>query len=265
MAARIGFGFGGQWVGSAVLLVASTTVVLGLTEALVRSRVITSSFVPAPSAVLISLPEAASQSLGPLELTIGEVAISFALAMALGVGLGLLMGGSLYANSVAGGYAFILNSTPKVIFLPLLILWFGLGLKAVVVFGVLEASLPVSLLVAGAVRDLDRDALRIAVSMGATRSQLQLKVVFPASAPAILASAQVGFVFCVTGVVLAQMFFGVGGIGALLLNDAYNLQIARLYAVALLLAILVSGVFWSTRYVTNHYAAKWHARISAPV
>jgi NitT/TauT family transport system permease protein len=250
MAARVGSGR--QRVGSATLLVATTVAGLGLIEVLVRSRVITSSFVPAPSAVLISLPVAAFQSVGPLELTIGEIAISFALAMALGVALGLLMGSSIYANSVAGGYAFVLNSTPKVIFLPLLILWFGLGLKAVVVFGVLEASLPVSLLVAGAVRDLDRDVLRIAVSMGATPSQLQLKVVL-------------GFVFCVAGVVLAQTFFGVGGIGALLLNDAYELQIARLYAVALLLATLVSVVFWSTRYVTNHYAARWHTRISALV
>jgi NitT/TauT family transport system permease protein len=263
MAARVGSGR--QRVGSATLLVATTVAGLGLIEVLVRSRVITSSFVPAPSAVLISLPVAPFQSVGPLELTIGEIAISFALAMALGVALGLLMGSSIYANSVAGGYAFVLNSTPKVIFLPLLILWFGLGLKAVVVFGVLEASLPVSLLVAGAVRDLDRDVLRIAVSMGATPSQLQLKVVLPASAPAILASTQVGFVFCVAGVVLAQTFFGVGGIGALLLNDAYELQIARLYAVALLLATLVSVVFWSTRYVTNHYAARWHTRISALV
>jgi ABC-type nitrate/sulfonate/bicarbonate transport system permease component len=263
MAARVGSGR--RRLSSALLLAATVVAGLGLIEALVRSGTITSSFVPAPSAVLFSLPTAASQSLGPLELTLGEVAISFAIAMALGVALGLLMGGSLYANSVAGGYAFALNSTPKVIFLPLLILWFGLGLRAVVVFGVLEASLPVSLLVAGAVRDLDRDVLRIAVSMGATRSQLQLKVVIPASAPAMLASAQVGFVFCVAGIILAQTFFGVGGIGALLLNDAYNLQIARLYAVALILATIVSAVFWSTRYLTNHYAARWHARISARV
>jgi NitT/TauT family transport system permease protein len=255
MARRIGRGL--------MLLAATLLAASGILEALVRGNIVDSSFIPAPSSVLASLPAAASQSFGPLELTLTEVAISFVLAMLLGVALGLLMGESAYAGSVAGSYAFVLNATPKVVFLPLLILWFGLGLKAVVVFAVLESAVPVSLLVAGAVRDLDSDVLRVASSMGATPAQIQLKVILPASAPAVLASAQVGLVFSVIGVVLAQMFFGVGGIGDLLLNYAYGLQIATLYALALLLAAIVSLAFWSLRYLTGRYAAKWSNRVPA--
>ncbi len=249
-------------VGPAALLTVSVLAGVGLLETLVRTGLIKSTFIPAPSAVLSSVPAAASGTLGPLALTLGEIGLSFALSMFLGLVLGLLMGSNRYIDSVAGGYAFLLNATPKVIFLPLLILWFGLGLRAVVVFTVFEASIPIALLAAGAVRDLDRDVVRITSSMGATWLQLQTKVILPSSAPAILASAQVGLGFCMVGVVLAQMFFGVGGVGSLLLNDAYQLRITTLYAVALLLGVITLAILLSTRYLTNRYFSRWHIRVS---
>jgi ABC-type nitrate/sulfonate/bicarbonate transport system permease component len=246
-----------------LLLAGSAVTFLTLLEILVRSGLVRSTFVPAPSSVISALPSGLSTSAAPLATTVGEVALSFVIAMSIGLVLGLLMGTSKYFDDVAGTYAFLLNSTPKVIFLPLMILWFGLGLKSVVVFATLEACIPVALLVTGAVRDLDRDVMRVATSMGATRLQLQSKVIIPASSPAILASAQIALSLCMVGVVLAQMFFGVGGVGALLLDDAYELQIASLYAVALILAAVVVIIFFSVRLLADRYFARWHVRVSA--
>lgn len=236
-----------------LLLTGSVAAALALVEALVRDGMIRSTFLPAPSSVILAIPSAMADSSGPLEATIGEIALSFLIAMSIGLVLGLFMGSSAYFHNVAGTYAFLLNSTPKVVFLPLMILWFGLGLKSVVVFATLEACVPVGLLISGAVRDVDRGVLRVASSMGATRFQLQSKVVIPSSSPAIVASAQIALSFCTVGVVLAQMFFGVGGVGAVLLNDAYELQMANLYAVTLILAAMVLAIIFCTRLLSDRY------------
>ncbi len=242
-----------------ILVITLATAGIGL-EVLVRVDGVSSLFIPAPSEVLLSLPGAISSLLAVLPETIAEVLLAFSISLVLGLTIGLLMGNLEFVYSVGNGYFSALYSTPKVIFLPLMILWFGLGLRAVAIFAILEAVLPMIIMLSAAVHDIDRDVMRVATSMGASRLQMQTKVIVPALTPAIFSAAQVGLVFSVIGVLLAQMYLGAGGIGALLLNDAYKLRIAELYAVALLFAVITIALLSSTKYLVGRRVAGWHSR-----
>ena len=231
---------------------------LVILQALVDRGVITSTFIPGPSEVMTSVPSAVLGSLGPLEETLGTILIAFLASVAVGIPVGLAMGSMGRVGSVGSTYVSVLLSTPKIIFLPMMILWLGLGLLTTVTFTMLEASLPIMLLLAGAVRDFDRNAIRTARSLGASSSfQLQTKVVLPAMAPTIFSAARIGFLFSTVGVLVSQMFIGFGGIGSVLADDAYDLRIAQLYATALFLAAVVVMILLAMSLVFHRVFGKW--------
>lgn len=222
-------------------------------EFLADSGLVSSTFVPAPSAVSLALPEALSKSAGVMGETFGEIGVAFGLSLVFGVALGLLMGNVKYAESTLGGYVAAIYSTPKIVVLPLLLVWFGLGTHTVVFFAMLEAAFPIAMLISSAVRDLDKNMLLVGRSMGASKSQLQTMVVLPALAPTVRSAVRLGLVFSTTGAILAQMYLGFGGVGTLLSDDAYQLRIPELYALAFTFALLVLAMLWMIDLLLSRY------------
>lgn len=222
--------------GAVAVLISFLAVALGSLQLLVSSRAVDSTFIPSPVEVAESVPAVLLGSAFPIAQTLGMIVLAFGIAMAIGLPLGLAMGGAPRFRSVANSYVSLLLSTPKIIFLPVVILWLGLGLTATLSFAALEASLPVVVLVTGAVRDLDPDMLRVGKALGATGAQMQTKVVLPAVLPSVYSAGRLCFLFSAVGVLVAQMFIGFGGIGAILINDAYELRIPHLYAMAVVLS-----------------------------
>ena len=238
-----------------LILVGTICAIGALLEYIVDARIFVSSFAEAPSRVLLALPEALAVSWGPIMQTLAEVGASFVLAMLIGLSLGLGLGSVRSAYQTLNGALTALYSIPKVTLLPALILWVGLGPDAVITFATLEACVPIVLVLAGAVRDFDPRLILVARAMGATQAQTQLKVVIPGLRSQFLVSVQIGLVLCFLGVILSQMFLGFGGIGGLLLNDAYQLRTAQLYAVSIIFASLVVGVLTLTRQVLGRFGA----------
>lgn len=222
-------------------------------EFLVDSGIVSSTFMPAPSAVSLALPEALSKSARVMGETLGEIGAAFGLSLVFGVALGLIMGNVKYAQSTLGGYVAAIYSTPKIVILPLFLVWFGLGTNTVVLFATLEAAFPIAMLVSSAVGDLDKNMLLVGRSMGASQSQLQTKVVLPALAPTVRSAVRLGLVFSTTGAILAQMYLGFGGVGSLLSDDAYQLRIPELYALAFTFALIVLTVLWMTDLILSRY------------
>lgn len=244
------------------ILISTLAVGAGAVQFLVEGRIVSSTFVVAPSDVLLSLPVAASVSSVPIFGTLSEVAISFLLSLAIGVTSGLLIGNVSLLYRTSNGILTALYSIPKITILPAMVLWLGLGTNSVISFATLESCIPIALLVAGAVRGFDQRLVTVARGIGATPVQVQTKVMLPGLRPQMLASIQIGLVFSVIGVILAQMFLGAGGVGTLLLNDAYELQVAQLYAVSIVFALVVVGILALSRIAVERVASGEHATLT---
>jgi len=250
-----------QLLASAVLV---TTLIVAIVavQLVVDGKIVSSTFVAAPSDVILSLPGAASASSVPIMSTLVEVALSFLLSMAIGITTGLLIGNFSLLYRTTNGLLTALYSIPKITILPAMVLWLGLGINSVVTFATLESCIPISLLVTGAVRGFDDRLVVVARSIGATPVQIQTKVMLPGMRPQLLASIQIGLVFSVIGVILAQMFLGAGGVGTLLLNDAYELQVAQLYAVSIVFALVVVAILTACRLALERVASSEHASLT---
>ncbi|MCL4518746.1 MAG: ABC transporter permease subunit [Thaumarchaeota archaeon] len=245
-----------SWI-SGLILVTTLTVGLLLIEILVDRGVVRSSYIPAPSSVAISFSGAFSSSIIPLRDTLLEVLLVFLISYLSGIGFGLLIGSIAFMHDTLNVYLNVLYATPKILFLPIFIIVFGLRYNTVLLFAILEASIPTLLLTVGNVRDIDKTLFVVARSMGASRMSMETKVLVPAIMASILDVARICLVFTFIGVLIAQIYIGLGGIGQLLSQYAYSLRIPQLYGIATFVAIIVLVVFSIMQYGINKFSKKW--------
>jgi len=211
-------------------------------EAAVRLGWLDPLFVPPPSAVVGALGAIAPEAARLLGETVGKTVVAYALSVALGVGVGLVVGSVRYLYDVLNPFLVALYAIPKILVLPWILLIFGFGLTPAVVYGTLQGFFPICLLVIGGVRDLDRMPIQVARSLGATPWQIYRKVILPAVWPAVLAGMRLGIVFCLLGVLVAEMFGGLRGMGFLLTSLANAFRAADLFAATALVSLLSVGI-----------------------
>jgi len=208
----------------------SVGVVLGAWEAAVRAGLADPLFVPAPSAVARALVATGAEALPRLGDTLLKTALGYGLAAGLGIGAGLAIGSRRLVHQVAMPYVVALYGIPKILVLPWIALTFGIGLGTAVLTGALFAFFPIVLMVAAAARDVDPTLIAVARSMGATRAQMARKVLLPAVLPSALAGMRVGMVFALLGVLLAEMFAGIRGMGFVMQRMALAFRAPELFA-----------------------------------
>jgi NitT/TauT family transport system permease protein len=194
--------------------------------------------VPTPAAVGAALFATDGESWPRLGDTLVKTAAAYVLATGLGVTAGLALGGTRGLHRVAMPYVVALYGIPKILVLPWIALLLGIGWGTAVATGALFAVFPIALMVAAGARDVDPTLVTVAVSMGATRRQIARKVLLPAVLPSVLAGMRVGVVFALLGVLLAEMFAGVRGMGYLMQRQAVAFKAPELFAATAMVSAL---------------------------
>jgi ABC-type nitrate/sulfonate/bicarbonate transport system permease component len=217
-------------------------------EVFARLNVVNTAFLPAPSSVLAALPALArdEQVRTALLISVGEIALAFVIGGVIGVFLGVVLGVSAWAYRALMPVVGLLMSTPKSLFLPLLIVLIGTGQSSKVVYGVVSAVLYVAANAAGGVLDLDKRYISTARAFGASRRQLMFHVILPGALPGISTGLWLGLTHAFTGVLIAELFVSQGGIGSLIARYSALLQTERVLALTLVLAVVAifMGTVW---------------------
>ncbi len=205
----------GRAAKSVVLGLGFPIILLALWEALAQARVI-----PLP---LFSQPSEIFGRLGPgletgelqrdISTTLVEFAVGYVLAAVPGLLIGFAMGLWRRVDYVLEPLVIGLYTAPTIALYPLLILWFGLGFVSIITLVVLFTIFPIIVNTALGVRLVDPVLIRSAVSFGASRRELLLKVVLPAALPSIFSGLQLAVGRCFTGAVVAELFIGSAGLG----------------------------------------------------
>jgi NitT/TauT family transport system permease protein len=220
-----------------VLQAASILALLAAWEGVARAGWIDPLFVPAPTAVAAALGSIGGSALTALGDTLAKTAIAYALSVLVGVSLGIVLGSTRLLREVASPFVIALYGMPKILVLPWIVLLLGFGTTPAIVYGTLHGLFPILVLVAGAVRDVDRTLLGVARAFGAGTWQVYWKVVLPAIVPTVLAGMRLGVVFCLLGVLIVEMFAGVRGMGHVLNSLANGFQAPELFAATALVSV----------------------------
>jgi NitT/TauT family transport system permease protein len=175
---------------------------------------------------------------GDLAITLGEIAVSFAIAGPLGLAAGFLLGENRAAYRMFAPALNLLLSTPKSIFLPLFIFAFGIGFLQKVIFAVTLAFFIVVLNGIAAVRSVPAGLVTMARSAGAGRLQIYGRIYLPAMEPLILEGLRMGLIFTITGVLLAEMYGSPRGIGRVIFAAGEMTKMRELFACVVLVVVV---------------------------
>jgi len=176
--------------------------------------------------------------LSNLAMSLGTLAAGFFLAVVLGVTFGLLMGRFRAVEHFLDLYINALMSAPMTAFVPVLILWFGLGVESRIAVVFLFSFFVIVINTLTGVKQVDRVLVEMGQSFGAGEYETFFKIIVPAAMPAIMAGIRLGMGRAVKGMVTAEMLLTLTGIGAMIMQYGSAFATDALFAVILTILIV---------------------------
>ena len=176
-----------------------------------------------------------------LGVTAAEVAAALAIGGGSGIVVGLLLGGNRFLSRAFEIYLYYLGPTPKIIFFPVMIMWFGVGSGSKVALGALSCFFPVALSVAAGMRQIDKVLIRVGRSFRADTRQMITKIYLPAMRHPIINGVRLGLGIALIGTLLAETKLSNQGIGFLIINAYSTFDMPRMYANLIVLFALAIG------------------------
>jgi ABC-type nitrate/sulfonate/bicarbonate transport system permease component len=222
----------------------SVIVVLILWE--IFGRQVNPLFLSYPSAIaragvqLLESGEFQRQALGSLQV----FAIGLSVALVFGIGMGLMMGRYRLAEYLFDPYVYALDATPRVALIPLLLLWFGLGPSAKIAIVFLSGLFPVLMNTFSGVRTVSASLVDVGRAYGAGEGKMFAKIILPAALPFVMAGTRLAVGRALIGIITAEMFTAVTGMGALLVRYSSAMATDKFFVPVIFLALL--GVILSS-------------------
>lgn len=222
----------------------------------IYGRTLNPIFLSYPSAVTVAAREviASGELLTAGLQTLQALAAGFVVAVVLGLAVGLAMGRYRIVNFALDPYVTALYNTPIVALIPLLQLWFGLGLTAKIVIVALSAFFPVVINTYAGVHNTSQSLVDVVRAFGATDRQVAAKVVLPNAIPFVMAGIRLGVGRAVIGVVTAEFFTAISGLGGLVIVFSNAFATAKLFVPVITLVALgfalTSLARWAERRLT---------------
>jgi ABC-type nitrate/sulfonate/bicarbonate transport system permease component len=191
-----------------------------------------------------------------LRVTLTELAIAFAISISAGITLGFLISRTGFRIRVFDPLLSAIYSVPLILFLPLYVLWFGLGPPSKIALGATISFFPIVLSTVAGFRRVDAMMVTAARSMGASDLQLFRFVLLPAAFPVIIAGARLGFTVALLSIIGSETLASLAGLGHKIVELSEGMEMPRMFAyiafvvaIAAILNIVVSRLeAWGRRH-----------------
>jgi NitT/TauT family transport system permease protein len=165
-----------------------------------------------------------------------EMGIGYGMAIVTGLAIGLLMGWYTRFQYALDPFVNFFYSTPRIVLIPLFILWWGIEMQPKVAVIFLGALFPIIINTMAGVRNTEAALLRVARSFSASDALIFRRVVLPGSVPFILTGFRLGIGHALTGVVVAELIAARHGVGQLIAIAGQTFQTPKMLAGVILIA-----------------------------
>ena len=213
---------------------------------------------PSPLQIARALGEFAVPILGHAWRTFWTTMAGFAIAIVVGVLLGAVIGASPIAYRALYPLMTAFNALPKAAFVPILVVWFGIGVGPAVLTAFLISFFPIMVNVATGLATLEpelEDVLRV---LGARKTDVLLKVGLPRSLPYFFASLKVAITLAFVGTTVSEMSASNEGIGYLLVSAGSSMKMPLAFAGLTVIAAMAMAMYELFSYVERHTTAWAH-------
>jgi NitT/TauT family transport system permease protein len=221
---------------------------------------------PTPGAIAVKLYTlVASGDIWPhLWATIIEILSGFVLGVLAGLAIGAMISLIPAVERLVYPYLVALQTLPKVAIAPLFIIWFGYGLTSKIVITALVCFFPILVSVVAGFHSTDRDQLDMMKAFGATKWQTLVRLRIPSALVLIFAGLEIAAVLAVIGAIVGEFVGAQVGLGYLIIALNFNLDIAGVFAVLIVLSAIGMVMHGAVRVAARRYIF-WIRRNEAPV
>jgi NitT/TauT family transport system permease protein len=218
--------------------VTSMVVVVGGWEIL--GRRVSPVFLSYPTAIVKAgiAMTMSGELLNALSTSLQTLVIGFLGASAVGIVLGLLIGRYKMVDAATDWLVNALYAMPMVAIIPLVILWFGLGEEAKLFIVAILTVFPVLINTAAGVRNVPRALIDVSTAFAANERQVFTKIILPASVPYMMTGLRLGIGRAIIGMVVAEFFTAITGLGALIVKYGNQYDTASMFVPILVLMLL---------------------------
>ncbi|HET8630543.1 MAG TPA: ABC transporter permease [Thermomicrobiales bacterium] len=234
---------GRDWLPPAALIVAA----LLAWEGYVRLSGTPTWLLPPPSALPGALVAAGPELAGHTLVTLGEVAVGFAVAVALGLAAAIAIAYSPALERALYPLVVASQTVPLPVLAPLLIIWLSYGMAPKIVLVALICFFPIVVNTVDGLRSVDRELLDLLRTFGATKRQIFVKVRWPAALPFVFSGVRVGAAVSVIGAVFGELVGASAGLGYYIRQQTPLFHTAQVYAATAILAVLGVALFLLVR------------------
>ena len=189
-------------------------------------------FLPSVTEVWAEVVEMHTEGIlwGNLGISLWVYVVGMVISIALAVPLGLFIGGVRIVDRIASPYIWAIYTTPRLILMPLVLLWVGINDTARIVIIVLSAVPATLVVVMEGVKTVDNSLLRAARTFGASRYRLFRSVVMPSTVPFIATGIRMGVSRGLIGLFIGELFTAATGIGYIIALSSKTFNSAQTYA-----------------------------------
>lgn len=177
------------------------------------------------------LPEA-------LVVSLQSLAVGFVLALVSGLAIGIVLGLNPTLARVVEPYIDAIYATPRVVMIPLVILWFGVGFWGRLFIIWIGGVVPIIFNTAHGVRNSRRDLVEVAESFQASKWQTVRHVILPGAVPYVMGGLRIAAGRLLLGVVIAEIFLDLTGVGGIIQTESAYFRTDNMLVGVLVFAVL---------------------------
>ncbi len=235
---------------------ASIVLVIGAWEAL--GRRVDPLFMSYPSAIAVAGAQllATGELLTALYSSLRTLLLAFVISSIAGIALGLLIGRYRTIEAATDWLVNALYATPLVAIVPLVVLWFGLGDGAKLFIVTILAVFPILINTIAGVRNVPPALIDVGAAFAAKEWQIFTKIILPSALPYMMTGLRLGIGRAIIGMVVAEFFTAITGLGALIVKYGNQYDTASMFVPIFVLMFLGVTLTAGVRYV-EEWIAPW--------
>ena len=219
-------------------------VLVALWEIMAQLGVIDSFITSQPSRVVKTIINLSSNDLlMHLGVTCTETIIGFVSGVLLGLVIASVLWWFKTFSQIFEPYLVILNSLPKIALGPIIIIWVGAGMKAIIVMA-LAISLVVTVMeLLNGFNNTDKDKIKMARTFGATKAQIFTKIVLPSNVTTLVNSLKINLGLSLVGVIAGEFLVSKAGLGYLIVYGGQVFKLDLVMASVIILAVFAAIIY----------------------
>lgn len=176
-------------------------------------------------------------------ITCFETIIGFGLGALLGVLIAIILWWSKFLSKVADPFLVVLNSLPKIALGPVIIIWVGAGMGAIIVMALAISLIVTVLEILNGFLNTDPELLKMAKTFNATKLQILTKIVIPANISTFINSLKVNIGLSLVGVISGEFLVSKAGLGYLIVYGGQVFQLDLVMTSVIILSIVAAIMY----------------------